>query len=178
LYREIQDIGVANLRLTTDELDEIIWHNATIEHPSPLNYHNFSKSFFSSVNEVICHGIPHQRKLDLRNNTYSSSSSYLGAGFHDDVNATYPGGKIDEELRKLPRTAPECLDKSIEQCKLGALIRDVGKTMWRRHRSLVRMASSLRTYTGHGINQMFHCSPNVLHYAKNNAVVTIKAGMM
>ncbi|KAJ7285866.1 peptidase M24, structural domain-containing protein [Mycena rebaudengoi] len=177
--REILDIGAANVRpgITTDELDEII-HNATIErnaYPSPLNYRNFPKSFCSSVNEVICHGIPDQRKLQEGDIINLDVSVYF-EGFHADVNATYPVGKIDEESRKLLRTARECLDKSIEQCKPGALIRDVGKTIDAVARS--NGCSSVRTYTGHGINQMFHCSPNVPHYAKNKAIGTMKAGMV
>ncbi|KAJ7219241.1 methionine aminopeptidase [Mycena pura] len=179
ISREILDLAAAAVRpgITTDELDEIV-HNATIErnaYPSPLNYRNFPKSVCTSVNEVICHGIPDQRKLkegDIIN---------LGAlvpfyCFHGDINATYPVGKIDEESAKLIRTSRECLDQAIALCRPGALFRDLGKVIEPHARA--NGCSSVRTYTGHGINTLFHCAPNVPHYAKNKAIGTMKPGMM
>ncbi|KAJ7219344.1 peptidase M24, structural domain-containing protein [Mycena pura] len=179
ISREILDLAAAAVRpgITTDELDEIV-HNATIErnaYPSPLNYRNFPKSVCTSVNEVICHGIPDQRKLkegDIIN---------LGAlvpfyCFHGDINATYPVGKIDEESAKLIRTSRECLDQAIALCRPGALFRDLGKVIEPHARA--NGCSSVRTYTGHGINTLFHApSPNVPHYAKNKAIGTMKPGM-
>ncbi|KAJ7905461.1 peptidase M24, structural domain-containing protein [Mycena olivaceomarginata] len=167
MSREILDIAAAAVRpgITTDEIDEIV-HNATIErnaYPSPLNYREYPKSVCTSINEVICHGIPDQRKLkegDIIN---------LGQiGFHGDVNGTYPVGKIDEDSAKLIRTSRECLDKSMEICKPGAfepIARSNG-------------CSSVRTYTGHGINYLFHGAPNIPHYAKNKAIGTMKPGMV
>ncbi|KAJ7273680.1 peptidase M24, structural domain-containing protein [Mycena haematopus] len=170
MSREILDIAAAALRpgITTDEIDEIV-HNATIErnaYPSPLNYRNFPKS--------VC--------------------TVYYQGFHGDVNGTYPVGKIDDESAKLIRTSRECLDKSIELCRPGALFRDIGKTMqvgWILYflcphsfyydsEPIARSngCSSVRTYTGHGINTHFHCPPNVPHYAKNKAVGTMKPGMV
>ncbi|KAJ7097956.1 peptidase M24, structural domain-containing protein [Mycena belliarum] len=181
MSREILDIAAAAVRpgITTDEIDEIV-HNATIErnaYPSPLNYRNFPKSVCTSVNCVICHGIPDQRKLkegDIINLDIDVSVYYQG--YHGDVNATYPVGKIDDESAKLIRTSRECLDKAIELCKPGALFRDIGKIMQPHARS--NGCSSVRTYTGHGINTLFHCAPNVPHYAKNKAVGTMKPGMV
>ncbi|KAJ6502579.1 peptidase M24, structural domain-containing protein [Mycena sanguinolenta] len=171
MSREILDLAAAAVRpgITTDEIDEIV-HNATIErnaYPSPLNYRNFPKSVCTSVNEVICHGIPDQRRL-REGDIINLDISVYYQGFHGDVNGTYPVGKIDEESEKLIRTSRECLDKSIELCKPGAL------------EPIARAngCSSVRTYTGHGINTLFHCPPNVPHYAKNKAVGTMKAGMV
>ncbi|KAJ7172509.1 peptidase M24, structural domain-containing protein [Mycena filopes] len=175
MSREILDLAAAAVRpgITTDEIDEIV-HNATIErnaYPSPLNYRNFPKSVCTSINEVICHGIPDRRKL--------KEGDIINLGFHGDVNGTYPVGKIDDESAKLIRTSRECLDKSIEICKPGALIRDVGKIM-QVPEPIARSngCSSVRTYTGHGINTLFHGAPNVPHYAKNKAIGTMKAGMV
>jgi methionyl aminopeptidase len=116
-------------------------------------------------------------------------------GFHGDLNETYPVGRIDEDSERLIRTARKCLDESIKVCKPGALIRDIGKVMWVQDWESMRGlqtdmtissepiarangCSSVRTYTGHGINDMFHCTPNVPHYAKNKAVGSMKAGMV
>ncbi|KAJ7268837.1 peptidase M24, structural domain-containing protein [Mycena haematopus] len=153
MSREILDIAAAAVRpgITTDEIDEIV-HNATIErnaYPSPLNYRNFPKS--------VC--------------------TVYYQGFHGDVNGTYPVGKIGDESAKLIRTSRECLDKAIELCKPGALIRDIGNTIEPIARS--NGCSVVRTYTGHGINTHFHCEPlNVPHYAKNKAPGTMKPGMV
>ncbi|KAF5365753.1 hypothetical protein D9758_003305 [Tetrapyrgos nigripes] len=132
LTREVLDIAASHVRpgITTDELDEIV-HNATIErngYPSPLNYRNFPKSVCTSVNEVICHGIPDQRKLQEGDIVNIDVSLYYD-GYHGDVNATYAVGQIDEESQKLIRTTRECLDESIKLCKPGALFRDIGKTI-------------------------------------------------
>ncbi|KAG6832390.1 hypothetical protein H0H92_002658 [Tricholoma furcatifolium] len=179
LGREVLDIAAASIRpgITTDELDEIV-HNATIErnaYPSPLNYRNFPKSVCTSVNEVICHGIPDKRKL-RSGDIINLDVSLFFEGYHADLNATYPVGEIDEESKKLLRTARSCLDEAIKICKPGALFRDVGKVIEPIARA--NGCQSVRTYTGHGVNDLFHCSPNVPHYAKNKAVGTMKPGMV
>ncbi|KAJ7343516.1 peptidase M24, structural domain-containing protein [Mycena albidolilacea] len=179
MSREILDIAAAAVRpgITTDEIDEIV-HNATIErnaYPSPLNYREYPKSVCTSINEVICHGIPDQRKLKEGDIINLDVSVYY-QGFHGDVNGTYPVGKIDEDSAKLIRTSRECLDKSMEICKPGALFRDIGKIIEPIARS--NGCSSVRTYTGHGINYLFHGAPNIPHYAKNKAIGTMKPGMV
>ncbi|KAF8077977.1 methionine aminopeptidase [Lyophyllum atratum] len=179
LAREVLDIAASNVRpgITTDEIDEIV-HNATIErnsYPSPLNYRNFPKSVCTSVNEVICHGIPDQRRLKEGDIINIDVSLYF-EGYHADLNATYPVGEIDEDAKKLIRTSRSCLDESIKICKPGALFRDIGKVIEPIARA--NGCATVRTYTGHGINDLFHCSPNVPHYAKNKAVGTMKPGMV
>ncbi|KAJ7084018.1 peptidase M24, structural domain-containing protein, partial [Mycena belliarum] len=185
MSREILDIAAASVRpgITTDEIDEIV-HNATIErnaYPSPLNYRNFPKSVCTSVNDVVCHGIPDQRKLKEGDIINLDVSVYY-QGYHADLNATYPVGKIDDESAKLLRVTRECLDKAIALCKPGTLFRDLGKVMRvRPHEPHARAngCSAVRTYTGHGINTHFHTEPlNVPHYAKNKAIGTMKPGMV
>ncbi|KAJ7632586.1 peptidase M24, structural domain-containing protein [Roridomyces roridus] len=179
MSRDILEIAAAAVRpgITTDEIDEIV-HNATIErnaYPSPLGYRDFPKSVCTSINEVICHGIPDQRRLKEGDIINLDVSVYY-QGYHGDVNATYPVGKIDDESAKLLKTSRECLDKAIEACKPGALFRDLGKII--EPIAKTNGCSSVRTYTGHGINTNFHCPPNVPHYAKNKAPGTMKPGMV
>ncbi|CAA7271103.1 unnamed protein product [Cyclocybe aegerita] len=178
LVREVLDIAAASVRpgITTDEIDEIV-HNAIIErnaYPSPLNYRNFPKSVCTSVNEVICHGIPDQRRLREGDIVNIDVTLYYD-GYHGDLNETYPVGEIDEDSKRLIRTTRGALDAAIAMCKPGALFRDIGKVI----EPLARAGGCavVRTYTGHGINDLFHCSPNIPHYAKNKAVGTMKAGM-
>ncbi|KAJ7356456.1 peptidase M24, structural domain-containing protein [Mycena albidolilacea] len=179
MSREVLDLAAAAIRpgITTDEIDEIV-HNATIErnaYPSDLNYRKFPKSVCTSVNEVICHGIPDQRKL-REGDIINLDVSVYYQGFHGDLNGTYPVGQIDEESAKLIRTTRECLDKAIAICKPGALFRDIGKIIEPIARS--NGCTPVRTYIGHGINSMFHDAPDIPHYAKNKAVGTMKPGMV
>ncbi|KAF9256541.1 methionine aminopeptidase [Marasmius fiardii PR-910] len=179
LSREVLDIAASHVRpgISTDELDEIV-HNACIErnaYPSPLNYNLFPKSFCTSVNEVICHGIPDQRVLQ-EGDIINLDVSLYHNGVHGDLNATYPVGNIDEESQKLIKTCRESLDAAIRMCKPGALFRDVGKVI----EPLVKAngCSVVRTYVGHGINSTFHPPPNVPHYAKNKAIGVMKPGIV
>jgi len=178
LGREVLDIAAAAIQpgITTDAIDAIV-HEAIVArnaYPSPLNYRTFPKSVCTSVNEVICHGIPDQRKLQEGDIINIDVSLYYD-GFHGDLNETYPVGRIDEESEKLIRVTRECLDNAIKLCKPGALFRDLGKAIEPHARS--NGCSVVRTYTGHGINDLFHPAPNIPHYAKNKAVGTMKPGM-
>ncbi|KLO18572.1 methionine aminopeptidase [Schizopora paradoxa] len=179
LGREILDIAAAAVGpgITTDEIDEIV-HNATIDrncYPSPLNYRMFPKSVCTSINEVICHGIPDKRKL-VEGDIINIDVSAYHDGFHADLNATYPVGEIDEESKKLIRTTREALDAAIAICKPGVPFRDIGKAI--EPIAKKNGCSVVRNYTAHGVNQLFHGSPtNIPHYAKNKAIGTMKPGM-
>jgi methionyl aminopeptidase len=179
IAREVLDTAASHIRpgIKTDELDAIV-HDATIErgaYPSPLNYKGFPKSLCSSVNEVICHGIPDQRRLQEGDIINLDVSIYY-KGYHGDVNATYPVGKISDEDKKLISTTREALDEAIKLCKPGALFRDLGKAIEPVARS--NGCSVVRTYYGHGIHELFHTIPNIPHFAKNKAVGTMKPGMV
>jgi len=178
LSREVLDIAASHIKpgVTTDEIDAIV-HAETIKrkaYPSPMNYREFPKSVCTSVNEVICHGIPDQRKL-VEGDIVNLDVSLYYQGFHGDVNATYPVGAISEESQNLIVTTRRCLDESIKICKPGALFRDIGKAI--EPIAKANNCSVVRQYTGHGIHNLFHCLPNIPHYAKNKAVGQMKEGM-
>ncbi|KAF8607756.1 methionine aminopeptidase [Ceratobasidium sp. AG-I] len=178
LGREILDIAAAALRpgITTDEIDAIV-HEETIKrgaYPSPLNYREFPKSVCTSVNEVICHGIPDQRKLE-EGDIINLDVSLFYKGFHGDLNETYPVGKISDDSKKLIKTTRQCLDAAIALCKPGTLFRDLGKAIEPIARA--QGCSVVRSYTGHGIHNLFHPAPTIPHYAKNKATGTMKPGM-
>ncbi|KAJ1968067.1 Methionine aminopeptidase 1 [Dimargaris xerosporica] len=175
--REVLDAGARAIRVgvTTDEIDAVI-HQACIErnaYPSPLNYYEFPKSMCSSVNEVICHGIPDKRPLEDGDILNLDISIYLD-GFHADMNKTYFVGNVDKRGRELVDTTRECLDKAIAMVEPGALYRDLGNVIEKHARS--KGFSVVRTYCGHGIHRLFHCTPNVPHYAKNKAIGVMKPG--
>ncbi|RDB23561.1 Methionine aminopeptidase 1 [Hypsizygus marmoreus] len=171
LAREVLDIAASHVRpgVTTDEIDAIV-HQATIErnaYPSPLNYRNFLKSICTYV----------LRRLLASSPPMDSYVTLYYDGYHSDLNETYPVGEIDEDAKKLLRTSRSCLDEAIKICMPGALFRDIGKVIEPIARA--NGCATVRTYTGHGINDLFHCSPtNIPHYSKNKAVGTMKAGMV
>lgn len=161
--------------VTTDELDRIV-HEACIDrecYPSPLNYYQFPKSCCTSVNEVICHGIPDARPL-ANGDICNIDVTVYHRGFHGDLNETYLVGDVSTEARRLVEVTWQCLEKAIAMVKPGEKYREVGNVI-QRHASDHGLAV-VRSYCGHGIHKLFHCSPNVPHYAKNKAPGVMKPG--
>eukprot|EP00163_Fabomonas_tropica_P012245 TRINITY_DN234_c1_g1_i1.p1 TRINITY_DN234_c1_g1~~TRINITY_DN234_c1_g1_i1.p1 ORF type:complete len:360 (-),score=69.73 TRINITY_DN234_c1_g1_i1:495-1574(-) len=167
--REVLDAGAAAIRVgvTTDEIDAVI-HQAAIDrdcYPSPLNYVNFPKSVCTSVNEVICHGIPDMRPLEDGDIVNLDVSVYHD-GFHADLNETYTVGEVDEESKRLIKASYDSLQAAIAIVKPGTPYRDVGKEI----EKLVKKQgfSVVTRYCGHGIGELFHTGPNVPHYASTS----------
>lgn len=146
-------------------------------YPSPLNYWNFPKSVCTSPNEVICHGIPDNRVLQ-DGDILNIDVSLYHDGFHGDLNETYyvgPKALQDPESVRVVETTRECLDEAIKLIKPGMLFRDPGNVIEKHAKS--RGCSVIKSYCGHGVNQLFHAAPNIPHYAKNKTVGEAKAGM-
>ncbi|CAG9462337.1 unnamed protein product [Pedinophyceae sp. YPF-701] len=179
LAREVLDAAHRAVKpgVTTDEIDRVV-HEYAVEHgsyPSPLNYFNFPKSVCTSVNEVICHGIPDKRELEEGDIVNVDVTVYKD-GMHGDLNETFAVGKVDDASIKLMKTAHDCLHKAIEQVKPGTRFRDLGDVISRHATS--QNLSVVKTYCGHGIGDLFHCAPNIPHYARNKAVGAMKAGQV
>ncbi|XP_014515901.1 methionine aminopeptidase 1A isoform X1 [Vigna radiata var. radiata] len=177
IAREVLDAAARIIQpgVTTDEIDRVV-HETTIAaggYPSPLNYNFFPKSCCTSVNEVICHGIPDARKLEDGDIVNVDVSVYY-KGVHADLNETYFVGNVDEESCQLVKCTYECLEKAISIVKPGVRFREIGEVI-SRHASMSGF-SVARSYCGHGIGELFHCAPNIPHYARNKAVGVIKAG--
>lgn len=161
--------------VTTDELDVIV-HETAIEndcYPSPLNYYKFPKSVCTSVNEVICHGIPDRRPLQ-NGDIVNLDVTIYHRGYHADLNETYLVGDVDKKGKHLVRSAYECLQKALEICKPGTHYKEVGQVIgdYIQKQNL----SVVKSYCGHGVCKLFHTNPNVPHYRKNNAFGTMKPG--
>ena len=158
--------------VTTDEIDVYV-HDLCIErnaYPSPLNYHGYPKSVCSSVNEVICHGIPDSRVLQDSDICNLDVTVYID-GVHGDTNATFPVGKISEEDAALIRVTEECMWHGIDVVKPGVAINEIGRaieTHAKKHKYGV-----VRAFIGHGIGENFHTDIQVLHYydPRNNMVL-------
>ena len=175
LSREVLDIAVRAVKpgITTDELDRIV-HEATIArgmYPSPLNYYNFPKSVCTSINEVICHGIPDSTVLKEGDIVNLDVSSYID-GVHADLNETVFVGKPDAESLKLVHAAYECMKAGINMVKPGNLYRHCGDAI--EERAKKDGLSVVKTYSGHGVGLYFHCAPSIPHYANNKGPGTMQ----
>ncbi|KAJ8670675.1 hypothetical protein QAD02_001934 [Eretmocerus hayati] len=177
LGREVLDEAAkaCDVGVTTAEIDRVV-HEACIErdcYPSPLNYYQFPASCCTSVNEVICHGIPDQRPLNDGDICNVDITVYHN-GFHGDLNETFFVGNVKPEVKKLVQVTYECLSKAIEIVKPGEKYREIGNVIQKHAQA--NGLSVVRSYCGHGIHRLFHTAPNIPHYAKNKAVGVMKAG--
>ncbi|RXK40673.1 methionine aminopeptidase, type I [Tremella mesenterica] len=179
LAREVLDLVASHIRpgITTDELDAIC-HQACIDrdsYPSPLNYGRFPKSICTSVNEVICHGIPDQRPL-VEGDIINLDVTLFHKGFHGDLNATYPVGKIDQESADLIAYTKKAMDEAIAMCKPGLAYREVGNKI----EEVVKPMgySIVRRYTAHGIHQLFHTAPHIVHYGGSKMAGRMEVGQV
>jgi len=161
-----------------DELDRICHDYITAHggYPSPLNYYSFPKSCCISVNEVICHGIPDSRPLEKGDIVNIDVTAYI-YGYHGDLNETVLVGKpedVDEKSKHLLKVALECLWLAIDNVKPGNRYRDLGDII--STHAAKNNCSVVKTYCGHGINELFHCAPSVPHYGNNKAEHKMKPG--
>ncbi|XP_055381240.1 methionine aminopeptidase 1 [Condylostylus longicornis] len=177
LGRECLDAGAAIIEVgtTTDEIDRIV-HEAAIErecYPSPLNYYQFPKSCCTSVNEVICHGIPDMRPLE-DGDICNIDVTVYHRGFHGDLNETFFVGNVSDKHKNLVKVTYESLCKAIEIVRPGIKYREIGNIIQKHVQP--HGYSVVKSYCGHGIHRLFHTAPNVPHYAKNSAVGVMKSG--
>ena len=161
--------------VTTEEIDRrvhefIIDNNA---YPSPLNYYKFPKSVCTSPNEVICHGIPDMRPLKSGDVLNIDVTVYLN-GYHGDLNETYLVGDVDDDARRLVEGSYQCTHRAIAAVKPGIEYKKFGHIIQKTAEEFGLTVN--RNYCGHGVGRMFHCAPNVPHYANNGAKGKVRAG--
>lgn len=162
--------------VTTEELD-IIAHEAYIardSYPSTVNYHGYPKSICTSVNEVICHGIPDSRTLVDGDIVNIDVTAYIG-GVHGDTNATFFAGNVSEESRRLVQVTEECMWHGIEAVVPGRPLSDIGRAI-ENHAKKYKYGV-VRAFIGHGIGENFHTDIQVLHYYDPRASMIMRPGM-
>ena len=162
--------------VTTDELDALC-HEECIRrggYPSPLNYGGFPKSLCTSVNEVICHGIPDDRALVDGDIVNLDVTIYLD-GVHGDTNATFPVGTIDDQSAKLIRVTRECLDRGIAVVMPGVPVNRIGRAI--QDHAERNGFGVVRAFVGHGIAEQFHTDLQIPHYDNPRATTIIESGM-
>ena len=151
---------------TTLALNDLV-HEYILDHdaiPSPLNYHGFPKSICTSVNEVVCHGIPAPEQTLTEGDIVNVDITVNLEGFHGDTSATFYVGEPTEEGRHVTEVARRCLEVGIEAVAPGKRLSDIGAAI--EEYAVKRGCSVVRDYVGHGIGRQFHESPQVAHFRR------------
>jgi methionyl aminopeptidase len=152
--------------------DFIVSHNAI---PAPLNYRGFPKSICTSVNHVVCHGIPSEKKVLREGDIINIDTTVIVDGWYGDTNRTFAVGKISILAERLINVTYEALMRAIEIVKPGNTLGDIGHTI----QSFVesKRFSVVRDFCGHGIGRVFHDIPEVLHYGSPGEGMILQEGM-
>ena len=166
--------------MTTDDINTLV-HEHTLEQdawPSPLNYKGFPKSVCTSVNEVVCHGIPGKRVLrdgDIVNVDVTTYYPKVN-GFHGDTARRSSSARRARRRGTWSRSSRRCLELGIAEVKAGNRIGDIGAAI--EEYATAQGCSVVRDYVGHGIGREFHMPPQVPHYGKRGTLKRMKAGMI
>ena len=163
--------------ITTDQINSFV-HQDTIRRgaiPSSLNYHGFPKSVCTSINEVVCHGIPSARKLrdgDIINIDITSFNN----GFHGDTSATFYIGTPSRDAIHVTEVARRSLEIGIDQVRDGARLGDIGAAI--QDYAASENCSVVRHFVGHGIGRRFHEPPQVCHVGVRGKGDRLRSGMV
>jgi methionyl aminopeptidase len=165
-----------NPGVTTDHLNTLC-HNFITEHgaiPAPLNYKGFPKSICTSINHVICHGVPSEKVLK-KGDIINIDVTVIVDGWHGDTSRMYYVGAVAVKPKRLIQVTYDAMMLGIEKVKPGVHIGDIGhaiQTYVEKHNYSV-----VRDYTGHGIGRVFHDEPTILHYGKTGTGSILEEGM-
>ena len=175
---EVLEIGAAMIApgVTTDEIDAAV-HQAYIDrggYPSTLNYRGYPKSLCTSVNEVICHGIPDDRPLRDGDIVNLDVTIFLD-GVHGDTNATYAVGTISDASQRLIDVTRECLDLGIAAVGPGRPFSDIGRAI--ETHAVANGYEVVRAFVGHGIGEQFHTDLQIPHYFEPRMTRLMEPGM-
>jgi methionyl aminopeptidase len=164
--------------VTTGELDRICHDYITQDLdaiPAPLNYNGFPRSICTSINEVVCHGIPSDTKKLRDGDIINIDVTVIKDGFHGDTSIMVGVGDPPAHAERLMRITQECLYRAIEIVRPGVRLGDIGHVIQQHAES--NYYSVVREYCGHGIGRVFHEDPQVLHYGRPNTGLELKPGM-
>ncbi|WOJ93570.1 type I methionyl aminopeptidase [Congregibacter variabilis] len=164
--------------VTTGELDKICHEYITRKLdaiPAPLHYNGFPKSICTSINEVVCHGIPSDSKKLRNGDIINIDVTVIKDGYHGDTSIMVGVGDVPAHAERLMQITQECLYKAIALVRPGARLGDIGSVIQQYAES--NYYSVVREYCGHGIGQVFHEDPQVLHYGRPNTGLVLQPGM-
>ena len=163
--------------VTTEELDQLC-HNFIIENgaiPAPLNYKGFPKSICTSINHVVCHGIPEEKTL-REGDIINIDVTVIVDGWHGDTSRMFfVGDKIPVKARKLCDVTYDCMMAGIEVVKPGATLGDIGYAI--QEVAHANRFSVVRDFCGHGLGKIFHAPPSVVHFGEPGTGEVLEPGM-
>ncbi|MGH6948617.1 MAG: type I methionyl aminopeptidase [Kiloniellales bacterium] len=163
--------------VTTEDLDRLC-HDFIVERdaiPAPLNYRGFPKSICTSVNHVVCHGIPSDKKLLAEGDIINIDVTVILDGWHGDTSRMFFVGEPGVKARRLVEVTYEAMMRGIEVVKPGATLGDVGHAI--QSFAEGNRFSVVRDFCGHGLGRIFHEPPSVLHYGRPGSGVELRPGM-
>ena len=164
--------------ISTGKLDEICHRYITEDLeciPAPLNYKGFPKSICTSINQVVCHGIPSESRILKDGDILNIDVTVIKDGFHGDTSKMFMVGSEKPHAKKLINITQECMYEAIKIVRPGARLGDIGYKIQSIAES--NHYSVVRDYCGHGIGRVFHEDPQILHYGIPNTGLTLKEGM-
>jgi len=172
---ELKDLikpGISTLKINDFCHNKIIQNNAI---PAPLNYKGFPKSICTSVNHVVCHGIPSQHKILQEGDIVNIDVTVILNGWYGDSSRMYVAGEINKKIFSLIKTTYECLLIGIEHALPGKNLGDIGYEIQKYAEG--KNYSVVKDFCGHGIGKSFHTAPSVLHYGNLGEGPKLKPGM-
>lgn len=162
--------------MSTDELNTFC-HDWTLERkaiPAPLNYRGFPKSICTSINHVVCHGIP-SAKVIVDGDIINIDVTVILDGWYGDTSRMFYVGKPSLKAQKLVETTFECLWRGIEMVRPGATLGDIGHAIQSFAES--KRYSVVRDFCGHGLGRIFHDAPNIMHFGRPSEGEVLREGM-
>ena len=181
LAAEVLELLVPHVKagVSTEELDQIAYDHIVNQQkaiPANVGYKGFTKTLCTSVNHVICHGIPNPNKLLKDGDIVNIDVTVIRDGWHGDTSRMYYVGEPSVMAKRLVETTRDAMFLGIEQVKPGATLGDIGNAI-QRHAEGAGF-SVVREYCGHGIGQIYHEDPQVLHYGQAGAGMKLVKGMV
>ncbi|MCP5319888.1 MAG: type I methionyl aminopeptidase [Pseudomonadales bacterium] len=164
--------------ISTGELDRICHDfivNVQQAVPAPLNYHGFPKSICTSVNQVVCHGIPSDKRILKHGDIVNIDITVMKDGYYGDTSVMFLVGRHEVHAERLVRITQECLYRAIDVVRPGAHLGDIGHVI--QQHAEASYYSVVREYCGHGIGSQFHEEPQVLHYGRPGTGMQLLEGM-
>ncbi len=165
--------GVTTLQLN-DEAER--WTQAHGAKSAPLGYRGFPKSICTSVNEVVCHGIPNAKQILKDGDIINIDVTPIVDGYHGDTSKTFLVGTPSPKVRKLVEVTEECLYRGIGEVKPGARIGDIGAAI--QEYAEAQGFSVVRDFVGHGVSNIFHTAPDVPHFGIRDKGKRLRPGMV
>lgn len=179
LTAEALDLITPHVRpgITTEEIDTLVFEFAVSNgaYPAPLDYRGYRKSVCTSINHVVCHGIPDRKPLK-EGDIVNIDVTLIVDGWHGDSSRMYLVGDVSRRAQRLVEVTYESLLKGIAVVREGATTGDIGAAIQEYAEN--ERCSVVRDFCGHGLGRLFHDEPNILHYGRRGEGVPLKAGML